>query len=318
MERLQVNHELVYIKKVSKWKLLRRDFKINKYVYLMAIPMIVFFILFSYIPMYGIIIAFKNFSPRLGIMDSPWVGFKYFQQFFSSMYFDRTIKNTALISFYSLAWGFPAAIILSLLINELRREKFKRFVQTFTYLPHFISLVVICGIIVDFTSTDGLFSSILANFGVQPTNILTKPEWFRTIYISSGIWQCIGWDSIIYLAALSGIDPTLYEAATIDGAGRWKQMLNITLPGISTTIIIMLILNIGGLMSVGFEKIILLYNPMTYETADVISSYVYRKGLLGADYSFSTAVGLFESVIGFTLLMFANKLSKKISDRSLL
>lgn len=171
--------------------------------------------------------------------------------------------------------------------------------------------------IIDFTSTDGLINSILVNFGVEPVNWLTKPEWFRSIYIGSGVWQSIGWDSIIYLAALSGIDPSLYEAATVDGAGRWKQLLHITLPGIAPTIVIMLILNIGGLMSVGYEKIILLYNPMTWETSDVISSYVYRKGLIGADYSFSTAVGLLESAVGFVLLVLANKFSKKISEVSL-
>lgn len=206
---------------------------------------------------------------------------------------------------------------MALLLNEIRREKFKRVVQTVTYLPHFISLVVICGMIIDFTSTDGLINSILVNFGVEPVNWLTKPEWFRSIYIGSGVWQSIGWDSIIYLAALSGIDPSLYEAATVDGAGRWKQLLHITLPGIAPTIVIMLILNIGGLMSVGYEKIILLYNPMTWETSDVISSYVYRKGLIGADYSFSTAVGLLESAVGFVLLVLANKFSKKISEVSL-
>ncbi len=317
MAELQANIKNNPAPKVSLWNKIKRDFKINKYVYLMAVPMIVFFVLFSYIPMYGVIIAFKNFSPKLGILGSPWVGFKYFENFFHSMYFARTVKNTALLSFYSLLWGFPAAIILALLLNEIRREKFKRTVQTVTYLPHFISLVVICGMIVDFTSTDGLINSILSSFGVEPVNWLTKPEWFRTIYISSGVWQSIGWDSIIYLAALSGIDPTLYEAATVDGAGRWKQLINVTLPGIAPTIVIMLILNIGGLMSVGSEKIILLYNPMTWETSDVISSYVYRKGLIGSDYSFSTAVGLLESAIGFILLMAANKFSKKISETSL-
>ncbi len=267
--------------------------------------------------MYGITIAFKDFNPRLGIHASKWVGLKHFKAFFSSIYFGRTIKNTLLISAYSLLWGFPASIILALLLNEITRERFKRVVQTVTYLPHFISLVVICGMIVDFTSTDGLINSILANFGVEPTNLLTRPELFRTIYIGTGIWQDIGWDSIIYLSALSGINPTLYEAATIDGAGRWKQLWHVTLPGIAPTIIIMLILNIGGLMSVGFEKIILLYNPLTWETSDVISSYIYRKGIINANYSFSTAVGLFESAIGFTLLAGANKLSKKVSETSL-
>lgn len=304
-------------KKKTKWEILKKDLKKNKCIYLMAIPMIVYFILFHYMPMYGVLIGFKDFNPRLGIWKSPWVGLKHFGTFFNSIYFKRTLKNTALLSFYSLLWGFPAAIILALLLNELKNEKFKRRIQTITYLPHFISLVVICGLIVDFTSTDGLINSILSNFGVEPMNWLTKPEWFRTIYIGSGLWQSIGWDSIIFLAALSGIDPSLYEAAKIDGAGRWKQMLHITLPALAPTIIVMFILNIGGLMSVGAQKVILLYNPLTWETSDVISSYVYRKGVQGAEYSFSTAVGLFESLIGFTLLIIANKLSKKITEESL-
>lgn len=317
MGELQLSSKIKKENKKSKWQIIKKDFKINKYVYLMAIPMVVYFILFHYIPMYGIVIGFKDFSPRIGIWGSPWVGLKHFKEFFDSLYFSRTVRNTALLSLYSLLWGFPASIILALLLNEIRREKFKRCIQTITYLPHFISLVVICGLIVDFTSTDGLFNAILSNFGVEATNWLTKPEWFRTIYIGSGVWQSIGWDSIIFLAALAGIDPSLYEAAKIDGAGRWKQMLHVTLPGLMPTIVIMLILNIGGLMSVGYEKIILLYNSLTYETADVISSYVYRKGLQGGDYSFSTAVGLFESIIGFTLLIIANKLSKKITEQSL-
>ncbi|MCX7885330.1 MAG: ABC transporter permease subunit [Caloramator sp.] len=307
----------VTVKEESFSKRLKKDFSINKYIYLMALPMIIYFILFSYIPMYGIIIAFKDFSPRLGILGSKWVGFKHFYNFFKSIYFGRTFKNTALISIYSLLWGFPAPIILALLINEVRINKFKKAVQTITYLPHFISLVVICGLIIDFTATDGLLNVILSKFGVTPVNWLTKPEWFRTIYISSGIWQSMGWDSIIYLAALTNINPSLYEAAMIDGASRWQQLIHITLPSIAPTIVIMLILNIGGLMSVGYEKIILLYNPLTYTTSDVISSYVYRKGILGANYSFSTAVGLIESAIGFTLVYFANKFSKKISEISL-
>lgn len=317
MAELKTNRKTINRKNTGIWNKVRKDFRINKYVYMMAIPMILYFILFHYIPMYGVTIAFKSFNTRLGILHSPWVGFKHFISFFDSMYFARTVKNTALISFYSLMWGFPSAVVLALLLNEIRLEKFKRCVQTVTYLPHFISLVVICGMIIDFTSTDGLINSILVGFGVEPVNWLTKPEWFRTIYIGSSVWQSIGWDSIIYLAALAGIDPTLYEAATVDGAGRWKQLLHVTLPGIAPTIVVMLILNIGGLMSVGSEKIILLYNPMTWETSDVISSYVYRKGLIGADYSFSTAVGLLESLIGFVLLILANKFSKKISETSL-
>ncbi|SFP95304.1 ABC transporter permease [Caldicoprobacter faecalis] len=283
----------------------------------MALPVIAYYIIFHYMPMYGAIIAFKEFNPALGIIRSPWVGFKHFKSFFEGVYFWRLIRNTLLISIYSLVWGFPAPIILALLLNEVKNNYFKRTVQTISYLPHFISLVVVCGIIKDFTSTDGVINDIIELLGGERTNFLMKPEWFRPIYVGSGIWQEVGWGSIIYLAAITNIDPELYEAATIDGASRWKQTWHITLPGIVPTIVILLILRLGGLMSVGFEKIILLYNSATMETADVISSYVYRRGLLDFDYSFSAAVGLFNSVINLILITSANKLSRKISETSL-
>lgn len=300
-----------------KLDIIRRDFKKNKYVYLMVFPVIVYFIIFSYWPMYGVIIAFKDYSPGKGILGSKWIGLKNFVDFFNSYYVGRLIRNTLLINIYDLFWGFPAPIILALLINEVNNKLFKRTIQTISYLPHFISLVVVCGIIIDFTASDGLITTILSQFGVKPTNLLMRPELFRTIYISSGIWQGVGWGSIIYLAALSGINPNLYEAATIDGAGRWKQTIHITLPGIAPTIIILFILRLGSMMSVGYEKIILLYNSTTYETADVISSFVYRKGLLESDYSYSTAVGLFNSVINFVLIIIANTISRKVSETSL-
>jgi putative aldouronate transport system permease protein len=305
------------IKKDSLWTRIRKDFSRNKVIYFMAIPMIVYFVVFCYIPMYGVTIAFKDFNPIRGIMGSEWIGFEWFKEFFNSVYFGRIIKNTLLISIYDILWGFPAPIILALMLNEIKNKLFKKTVQTITYLPHFISMVVMCGIIIDFTSTNGLINALLSHFGVEPSNLLMKKELFRTIYVSSGIWKSIGWSSIIYLAALSGIDPQLYEAATIDGAGRWRQMWHVTLPAISPTIIILFILRIGSLMSVGFEKIILLYNPMTRETADVISTFVYRKGLIDFSYSYSTAVGLFNSIISFILLFTANKLSKKFSETSL-
>jgi len=267
--------------------------------------------------MYGAIIAFKEFNPALGIMGSPWVGFKHFKSFFEGVYFWRLVRNTLLISVYSLIWGFPAPIILALLLNEVKNKYFKRTVQTVSYLPHFISLVVVCGIIKDFTSTDGVINDIIEFLGGERTNFLMIPEWFRPIYVGSGIWQEVGWGSIIYLAAITNIDPQLYEAATIDGASRCKQIWHITLPGIVPTIVILLILRLGGLMSVGFEKIILLYNSATMETADVISSYVYRRGLLDFDYSFSAAVGLFNSVINLILITSANRLSRKVSETSL-
>ena len=283
----------------------------------MALPVVAYYIIFHYAPMYGAIIAFKEFNPALGIMGSPWVGFKHFKSFFEGVYFWRLVRNTLLISVYSLIWGFPAPIILALLLNEVKNKYFKRTVQTVSYLPHFISLVVVCGIIKDFTSTDGVINDIIEFLGGERTNFLMIPEWFRPIYVGSGIWQEVGWGSIIYLAAITNIDPQLYEAATIDGASRWKQTWHITLPGIVPTIVILLILRLGGLMSVGFEKIILLYNSATMETADVISSYVYRRGLLDFDYSFSAAVGLFNSVINLILITSANRLSRKVSETSL-
>lgn len=299
------------------FKFLMKDLKKYKYIYIMAIPVMVYYILFCYWPMYGAQIAFKDFSPGTGIWGSPWVGFRNFLDFFKGLYFFRVIRNTILINTYGLLFGFPASIILALLINELRSKLFKKAVQTISYLPHFISIMVICGMIIDFTTKNGLVNDIITAFGGSRSSLLLKPEFFRTIYISTDIWQSIGWGSIIYLAALTGIDPQFYEASIIDGASRWKQLWHITIPGISPTIIIMLILRIGQMMNVGFEKIILLYNPNTYETADVISSYVYRKGLLDFSYSFSTAVGLFNSVINFTLLIAANTISRHVNETSL-
>jgi putative aldouronate transport system permease protein len=296
---------------------LGRDLVRNKFIYLMALPGIVYFAVYHYWPMYGAEIAFKNFIPVKGISGSPWAGFKHFQDFFESYYFWRILRNTLLINLYSLLFGFPAPIILALLLNEIRSRIFKSAVQTITYLPHFISIVIICGLIIDFTSQNGLINDFIAWLGGNRENLLINAGLFRTIFVSSGIWQEIGWSSIIYLAALSGIDPQMYEAAKIDGAGRWKQLANITLPGIAPTIIILLILRMGHMMDVGFEKVILLYNPSTYETADVISSFVYRKGLVEANYSYSAAVGLFNSAINFIMIIIANRLSRKFSETSL-
>ncbi|MFD0677464.1 MULTISPECIES: ABC transporter permease [unclassified Paenibacillus] len=301
----------------TKLQVLGKDLLKNKYIYLMMLPGIVYYIVFHYIPMYGATIAFKNFTPVAGIWGSSWIGFKHFQDFFNSYYFLRIIKNTLLINFYSLLFGFPAPIILALLLNEVRKLWFKRTVQTLTYLPHFVSVMVISGLIVDFTSKNGLINDIIEWFGGTRANLLMNEDLFRTIFVSSGIWQEIGWGSIIYLAALSGIDQEQYDAANIDGAGRFRQMLSVTLPGIMPTIIILLILRIGHMMDVGFEKVILLYNPSTYATADVISSFVFRKGIVDANYSYSAAIGLFNSLINFILLIGANKLSRKYSDSSL-
>ncbi|MDR2101921.1 MAG: ABC transporter permease subunit [Treponema sp.] len=296
---------------------LRKDMQRNWSLYLLVLPVILFYALFCYKPMYGALIAFKDFSPGRGFARSPWVGLENFIRFFNSPYFFRLLRNTFLISFYNLVFGFPAPIILALLLNEVRHIAFKRFTQTITYLPHFISIIVIAGMITDFSLTTGLFNDIVEFFGGKRFPLLQMPGLYRTIYVASDIWQGMGWGTIIYLSALSGIDPQLYEAAMIDGAGRFKQLIHVTLPSITPTIVILLILRIGHLLGVGYEKTILLYNPATYETADIISTYVYRVGLLEQNWSYSTAIGLFNSAVNFTLLLLANKMSRKLSETSL-
>lgn len=303
----------------SRFSRMVRKILLHKYLYLMLAPVVAFFIIFSYIPMYGAIIAFKDFNPYQGITGSPWVGMKYFEEFFNSYYFSRLLRNTFLLSLYSLLFIFPGSIIFALLLNELRNRLLKSVFQTISYLPYFVSLIVICGMIVDFTSTDGIINRVLTFLGLvqTPIDFLSFSSWYRTIHVGSSLWQYVGWNSIIYLAALAGINPSLYEAAAIDGASRWKQLIHITLPGIRSTIIILLILNIGSLMDTNWEKILLLYSPSTYETADVISTYVYRRGVQEGNYSFSSAVGLFNSAINFLLLVVANYWSRRKTSSSL-
>ncbi len=291
-----------------------REISRNRTAYLMALPGLLALFIFSYLPMAGIIVAFENYSPARGILASDWVGFKHFINFFNSPYFVRTLSNTLGLSIYSLVFGFPLAIILALLLNELKSEKYKRCVQTITYIPHFVSVVVISGMIIDFCASDGLFNDLLSIFGVERSNLLMKPKLFKSIYVWSDIWQGTGWASIVYLAALTGIDGSLYEAAMLDGAGRFKQVIHVTIPGIIPTIVTMLIMRVGAIMSVGADKIILLYNPATYETAETISSYVYQMGLVNMNFSFSTAVGLFNSVINLILLVITNIISKKTTE----
>ena len=291
---------------------------LSRYLYLMLLPVVAYFILFQYAPMYGVIIAFKNYNPFAGILGSPWVGFKYFEQFFQSTYFSRLLRNTFMLNFYSLMVGFPFPILLALFINELRSRKAQRFVQTAVYLPHFISTVVVAGMILTFFSTrSGVVNSLIKAWGGAPVPFMTIPAWFPTIFALSGVWQEAGWGSIIYLAAITGVDPGLYEAAIIDGASRAKRIVHITLPSILPTIVIMLILRMGSMFSVGFEKVMLLYNPQIYETADVISTYVYRRGILGMEFSFATAVGLFNSALNLLMLVIFNTLSKKMGETSL-
>lgn len=293
------------------------DIRNNPVLYLMALPVLLYFLVFKYLPMGGIYMAFTKYTPKGGIFMSPFVGLQHFKDFFGSYYFVRLLKNTLFISVLDFAFTFPAPILFALLLNEVRRAKFKKVVQTISYMPYFISLVVICGLIREFTGSEGFITAMVSHFTGDTASLLTNPKLFRPIYIASNVWQRVGFDSIIYLAALSGVDQELYEAAALDGAGRLKQTLHITLPCISTTIIILLILRVGSLLDVGFEKIILLYSPITYETADVISSFTYRKGLIEFNYGYSTAVGLFNSVINFILLSATNFLSRRISDTSL-
>lgn len=297
---------------------LLHDLKKNRAYYLMLVPVLIYFIIFSYIPMGGLVIAFENFRPAQGIFGSKFVGLKNFQDFFQSVYFTRVLWNTVVLSLLSLLICFPLPIIFALLLNEVQHLRFKKAVQTITYMPYFISLVVLAGIIIDFTSSDGLVGgTIMRMVTGQPLNLLSDSRYFRAIMIVSELWQGLGYSSIIYVAALSGVNPDLYEAAAIDGAGRWKQTLHITLPSISSTIIIMLILKCGSLLAIGAEKIILIYNANIYETADVISTFVYRKGLQEFNYGYSTAVGMFNSVINFALILITNRLAKKFSDTSL-
>ncbi len=284
--------------------------------FIFSLPFL-YFLLFHYAPMFGTLIAFKKYSIVKGIWASPWAGTRYFEQFLMDPYFWKVVRNTVLLNFYSLLFFFPAPIIFALLLNELKNQLFKRFTQTIMYIPHFLSTVVIAGMLVNFLSIDGLINGVVEFFGGKPQTFLSKSEWFRTIFIGSDIWQGLGWGSIIYLAALTSINPALYEAATIDGANRWNKLIYITLPGISTVVTIMLLLTIGNSMSVGFEKVILLYSGPTYETADVIQTFVYRRGLIDSDFSFAAAVGVFQSVISFVLVVTANWFSGKISENRL-
>ena len=319
----RVNFSIEY-KKTSFMERTKKDFRRNRLLYLMVLPVLAFYILFAYVPMYGVVIAFKDFSMKANmsffenISNSAFVGVKYFTKFFKSFSFANIFFNTVRISFSTFIFGFPAPIILALLINEIKSKHFKKIVQTASYLPYFISLVVVCGIIKDFTSDKGVITSlIITMFGGEPQSLLNLKENFLPIYIISDIWQGVGWGSIIYLAALTGIDPQLYEAAVIDGARRWKQTIHITLPCLIPTITVMLILRIGGILNVGYEKIILLQNPLIQDTTDVISTYTYRRGLIDRDWSYSAAIGLFNSVINFVFLYFANYISKKTVETSL-
>lgn len=296
----------------------RPQFRKYMSLYLLVLPVLVYFTLFCYVPMYGAIIAFKDFSPGRGIWGSPWVGMRWFQEFFRSIYFFRLLSNTLLLSLYNIVFAFPIPIVFALVLNEIKDGPYKRVVQSASYLPHFISTVVIVGIVVNVLSPGtGLVNVALSRMGLQQVSFLLDSRWFRPVYVVSGIWKGFGWGSVLYLATLSSADPNLYDAAGIDGANRWQKLLHITVPVLIPVITITLILNVGSALSVDFEKALLLQNPATYETSDVIATYTYRRGIIGADFSFSTAVGLFNSVVNFILLFGANKLGKALGEASL-
>ncbi len=294
--------------------------RVDRTLYLLLIPGIAFYLVFRYWPMYGVLIAFKEFSIPRGILGSRWAGLKYFRKFFETPEAWALIRNTLMINLYQLLFAFPAPIILASLFNELRHVVFKRTVQTVSYLPHFISTVIIAGMVVNFLSpSSGIVNVFLTRVvGLEkPVFFMAEPRWFRAIYVASDIWQGVGWGTIIYLAALAGVNPELYEAARIDGAGRWQQYWNVTFVALIPITVMMLILRIGQMMQLGPEKVILLYNPLIYETADIISTYVYRRGLLQADYSYAAAVDLFQSAIGFVLVVMANRVARATTEGGL-
>lgn len=302
------------------WKETWKNYKKSKYLFFMLIPTLIWFGIFHYGPLYGIQLAFKDFSPIKGIWGSEWVGLEHFEfLFFQSPDFARIFQNTLLISLYNIIFGFPAPIILALLLNELRSHRFKRVAQSISYIPHFFSWVILSGIIIVMLSpSEGPVNYILQLFGMEPVYFLADPDYFRPTLVATNIWKEIGWGTIIYLAALAGIDPTLYEASVIDGAGRWKKMWHITLPSILPVVSIMFILSLGGILNAGFDQIFNLYSPAVYEVADVIDTYVYRAGIQQAQFGLTTAVGLFKNVIGIMLVLGTNYVMKKMGQEGVL
>ena len=299
-------------------KRLAENIRNHPLLYVLALPVVAYYLIFNYYPMYGVLMAFQDFKPALGIWGSRWVGLKHFEKFIGGIYFWRLVRNTLSINLGMLLVGFPIPILFALLLNEIPHRGFQRVTQTVTYMPHFISSVVVCGLMLQFCGSNGILTRVLAALGLTPqTNLFTVPSLFQPLYIGMNVWKNMGWDSIIFFAALTSVDSELHEAAQIDGAGRWRRMLHVTLPAIMPTVVILLIMRIGNLMSLGWDQIILLYNERVYETADVISTYVYRMGLTKFEYSFGSAVGLLNSVINVILLMGANALSRKVNETSL-
>lgn len=290
----------------------------NAFYHSMILIPFILIVMFKVYPCLGLVLAFRRFSPTGDMFGQYWVGLRYFRQVFADPLFVRAIRNNVILSLLGDLISYPLPILFALLLNEMRQKKTSRVIQTISYLPHFLSTVVVAGIIYQLTSpTVGIINNVIRFFGGESINFLMRPGWFRPIYIISGIWQGLGWSAIIYIAAISGVDPQLYESAIIDGAGRFRQAIHVTIPCILPTIVITMILNIGNFLSIGHEKIILLYNPATYETADVISSYVYRIGLQQASFSVGTAIGLAESVVSIILVVSANAVARRVSENSL-
>ena len=290
----------------------------NCVLYLMVLPGMLALIIFRYVPMYGVLMAFEKYMPAKGILGSKWVGFQHFVNFFHSPYFGRLLGNTFMLGIVTLVFTFPAPILLALLLNEVRNPRFKRVTQTISYVPYFISTVIVVGLLKDMASTnDGIINTAIVALGGQKIDFFASPQWFRPLYVISSIWSGIGYNSIIYLAAISGINPELYESAVLDGASRMKQAIHITIPCISSTIVILLIFAVGGIVGNDYQKILLMQSPLTYETSDVISTYVYREGILGGSYSYTTAINLFTSLISLFFILITNWVARKAGESSI-
>jgi putative aldouronate transport system permease protein len=303
------------------WKSKHRLFKrmLARYdLYLMLLLPLAWYIIFQYVPIYGVQIAFKNYVVAKGILGSEWVGLKHFERYFSSYYFWRLIWNTVSISLYTLLVGFPIPIALALLVNEVKNATFKKWLQNVTYIPHFISIVVIVGMLQVFLAPSyGLVNQLLVAIGEEPISFLLVPEWFKTLFVTSGVWQNMGWNSIIFIAALAGIDPALYEAAMLDGASRFRRIISISIPGIMPTIVIMFILSIGHIMDVGFEKVLLMQNDLNLSSSEVIATFIFKEGIQKGEFSYTAAIGLFNSLINFSLLVIVNTVARRKSEASL-
>lgn len=299
----------------------RKSWKKYWVLYLLLIPGVIYFILMKYVPMAGVLIAFEDYKPLSGwdgIFTSKWVGFKWFARFFSSAYSGRIISNTLIISFYKLLWGFPAPILLAVLLNELPFERFKRSIQTVSYLPHFLSMVIVCSLVRSLTSIDGgLINSIIAALGGEPIYFLGSAKYFRSALVISSVWRSIGWNSIVYLAAMTSIDPQQYEAATMDGANWLQRIMHVTIPAVMPIISLMLILRVGELLDAGFEQVYLLYSPVVFDVGDIIDTFVYRDGLENLNYSYATAVSVFKSIVALVLVLGTNFITKKMGQEGI-